>query len=138
MRSEQIRVVDTSESSLESRWGALQELREVGKSVNAPDALLVYVPAPAPKSDEQKMVDPFALYAACGAEFPDGDGDEFQNLCLRAKPDFAVDIRRVFAQQPSPAFAMIDAIGSGGVHWPLLRAALGAESAHDKWGHYTH
>jgi hypothetical protein len=63
--------------------------------------------------------------------FPQDDGDEYLSLCLRAKPDHATDIRRVFAETPSgPAFAVIDAIG-GGVSWPQLRATLDAVSGRE-------
>ena len=37
---------------------------------------------------------------------PQDDGDEYQSLCLRAKPDHGTDIRRVFAETPAgPAIA---------------------------------
>jgi hypothetical protein len=61
------------------------------------------VPAPKPATDAQRQVDPFALYAACGAVFPENDGDEFESLCLRSKPDFAADIRCHLAQRPVAA-----------------------------------
>lgn len=129
--AEKVRVVDTSESSIESREAALQALREVVQP-NAPtEAVLIYVPGKRPQTDEQKQIDPFALYAECGAVFPQDDGDEYLSLCLRAKPDHATDIRRVFSETPSgPAFAVIDAIG-GGVSWPQLRAMLKVESGRE-------
>ncbi|MBN0038109.1 PglZ domain-containing protein, partial [Pseudomonas aeruginosa] len=75
--------------------------------------------------------DPFALYAECGAVFPQDDGDEYLSLCLRARPDHATEIRQVFATSPSgPTFAVIDAIG-GGVSWPQLRATLRVESGRE-------
>ena len=128
-----IQVVDASESSIDSREAALQALRLVGQAPKAGktrlDGILIYVPAKRPETDDQKQGDPFALFAACGAVFPQDDGDEYLSLCLRAKPDHATDIRRVFAETPAgPAFAVIDAIG-GGVGWPQLRATLGVESA---------
>ena len=66
----------------------------------------------------------------CGSQFPDGDGDEYQNLCLKAQPDQATAIRQIFAQDPDPSFAVIDAVG-GGLGWPNLRALLVVESARD-------
>ena len=44
---------------------------------NSIEQLLVYVPAPKPMEDEEKQKDPFALYGACGAVFPSGDGDSY-------------------------------------------------------------
>lgn len=129
--AEKVRVVDTSESSIESREAALQALREVGQPKAPTEAVLIYVPGKRPQNDEQKQIDPFALYAECGAVFPQDDGDEYLSLCLRAKPDHATDIRRVFSETPiGPSFAVIDAIG-GGVSWPQLRATLKVESGRE-------
>lgn len=128
LSSDTVRVVDASESSIESREAALVALREVGASELPGSAVLVYVPARKPQTDEAKQVDPFAIYAECGAVFPHDDGDEYLSLCLRAKPDRATEIRRVFSDSPDgPSFAVIDAIGSGG-DWPQLRAVLGVVS----------
>lgn len=131
LASDTVRVVDASESSIESRETALVALQEAGESNVPGKAVLVYVPARKPETEEAKQVDPFAIYAECGAVFPHDDGDEYQSLCLRAKPDRATEIRRVFADKPTgPSFAVVDAIGSGG-GWPQLRAVLGVESARE-------
>ena len=76
------------------------------------------------------MIDPFWVYAACGAVFPDGDGDGYESLCRKAKPDQATEIARLFAENPSPPFALIDNIG-GGLSWPTLRTCLHVESARE-------
>lgn len=129
--AEKVRVVDTSESSIESREAALRALREIGQPKAKAEAVLIYVPSKRPQTDEQKQTDPFAFYAECGAVFPQDDGDEYLSLCLRAKPDYATDIRRVFSETPTgPEFAVIDAIG-GGVSWPQLRATLKVESGRE-------
>lgn len=129
LAGDQLRVVDASISSIESREAALLALREVGKG--ALEAVLIYVPSSRPETDEQKQADPFALYAECGGVFPQDDGDEYLSLCLRARPDRATEIRQVFATSPSgPTFAVIDAIG-GGVSWPQLRATLRVESGRE-------
>jgi hypothetical protein len=131
LASDKVRVVDASESSIESREAALLALRELGQPKSPLEGILIYVPAKRPETDEQKQTDPFALYAECGAVFPQDDGDEYLSLCLRARPDHATEIRRVFATSPSgPAFAVIDAIG-GGVSWPQLRATLRVESGRE-------
>ena len=131
LASDKVRVVDAAESSIESREAALMALRDVGHP-NAPlQAVLIYVPTKRPETEEQKQADPFALYAECGARFPQDDGDEFLSLCLRARPDHATEIRQVFAGSPAgPSFAVIDAIG-GGVSWPQLRATLKVESGRE-------
>ncbi|MBU0973509.1 MAG: PglZ domain-containing protein [Proteobacteria bacterium] len=131
LASDKIGVVDASESSIESREAALELLRKVGKPQNSVDGMLIYVPTKKPETDEQKQADPFSIYAECGMVFPKDDGDEYLSLCLRAKPDHATQIRRVFAETPNgPSFSVIDAIG-GGSSWPQLRARLNVESARE-------
>lgn len=128
MASDKMAVVDASVSSIDSRLAALQALRNVVAKPLL--GLLVYVPTRKPEADEEHQVDPFAAIAAAGATFPSGDGDGYESLCLKAKPDHTMAIRAIFAQDVSPSFAVIDAVG-GGLGWPNLRAQLDVESARD-------
>lgn len=131
LEDDTIKVVDASESSIESREAALTALRAIGRSGSGLQGLLIYVPARPPRNDEDKQVDPFSPFVACGAVFPRDDGDDYLSLCLKARPDHHTEIRRVFAaSKGAPSFVVIDAIG-GGVGWPQLRATLGAESARE-------
>lgn len=125
-----VAVVDASESSIESREAAVRAFVSLGRGEPGPKELLIYVPARAPVTDEERQADPFAAYTACGAVFPSGDGDDYLSLCLKAKPDHATEIRSLFERDPSPSFALIDNVG-GGLQWPTLRTLLQAESAHD-------
>lgn len=128
MASDKLSVVDASASSIDSRLAAIQAMRDVVAKPLV--GLLVYVPKRKPESDEENQVDPFASIAAAGATFPSGDGDGYESLCLKAKPDHTMAIRAIFAQDASPSFAVVDAIG-GGLGWPNLRAQLDVESARD-------
>ena len=128
MATEKRVVVDASESSITSRAEAIEALLALGR--HEIEQLLVYVPAKKPIEEEAKQKDPFALYLACGAVFPDGDGDTYLSICLKAKPDHATQVRAVFEQNANPDFAVIDAIGSG-LNWPNLRALLRVESSRD-------
>jgi hypothetical protein len=128
LADERCRVVDASDSSILSREKAAQALVELGQG--RIDYLLVYVPTSAPLTDEARQQDPFSPYAACGRVFPDGDGDRFESLCESAKPDQLLELRRIFEADPSPSFAVIDALG-GGIGWPNLRALLNVESGRD-------
>jgi hypothetical protein len=131
LAGDKFRIIDASESSIESREAALLSLREVGHPQTPVDGVLIYVPRKRPETDEDKQADPFALYAECGAIFPQDDGDEYLSLCLRARPDHATEIRQVFNNASgAPSFAVIDAIG-GGVSWPQLRATLRADSGRE-------
>ena len=130
MANDEIRVIDVSESSIESREAALHTLWELGQANISLKGMLVYVPAKAPFTDEDKQRDPFALYTVCGSVFPDGDGDKYMDLCLKARPDYQTEIRRIFNENPDPSFAVIDAVG-GGSGWSNLQALLKVESARD-------
>ena len=126
---DRVRVIDASESSIESRQEAIMALREVGK--RKIDAMLVYVPQRRTETDEEKQDDPFSIYEQIGAVFPQDDGDDYLSLCLRAKPDHATEIRSIFAgSSKGPSFSVIDALG-GGVNWPQLRTALKVESGRE-------
>lgn len=128
MADEKQVVVDASESSIISRAAAMEALLALGR--NEIEALLIYVPTTKPIEEEEKQKDPFALYLACGSVFPDGDGDTFLCLCLKAKPDHQTQVRAVFEENEAPGFAVIDAIG-GGLDWPNLRGSLQVESTRD-------
>jgi hypothetical protein len=133
LASDAIAFVDASESSIESRDAAAHAffyLREAGPAQSGPSELLIYIPAGPPLTDRDCELNPFAAYAAAGAVFPNGDGDDYLSLCLKARPDYQTEIRGLFEQDPSPPFALIDNLG-GGLKWPALRTALTAESARD-------
>ena len=127
LNSDSLQVIDAADNSIESREQALQTLGRMGTSEADKTELLIYVPARAPVSDEDRQQDPFAMYAVCGGVFPDGDGDEYLSICLKAKPDHATQIRAIFEEDSNPDFAVIDAVGSG-VGWPRLRTLLQEES----------
>ena len=125
MSSEMVSVVDTSASSIESRELALEILAGFGQGGQN---LLIYVPAVIPVTDEDKQRDPFSVYSACGEVFPNGDGDSYFSICLKAKPDHQIEVRKAFEEDPNPSFAVINGIG-GGLQWPTLRALLNVESS---------
>lgn len=128
MADNDLQVIDASESSIESREVAMAALQALGHPNASFKGLLIYVPTAPPLTDEAKQLDPFAVYGECGAFFPDGDGEEYLALCLKAKADHATEIRRIFTENPNPSFAVIDAVGAGS-SWPQLQTALGVESA---------
>lgn len=126
LNTDELQVVDASESSIESRDAALRSF--VGLGDGGVEALLIYVPTRPPITDEDKQRDPFATFAAGGAVFPKGDGDEYQSLCLKAKPDHATAIRKIFSDNSNPTFSVLDKVG-GGSGWPNCQAVLNTESA---------
>ena len=129
LASESRVIIDATESSIESREAALATLQKLGLPGSKLEGMVVYVPTQAPLADEDRQRDPFAVYGACGALFPEGDGDDYLSLCLRAKADHATEIRALF-KESEPGFDVIDAVG-GGAGWPTLQSLLRVESARD-------
>jgi hypothetical protein len=129
LADDQIAVVDASERGIESREQALDSFVSLARSGGSgPTELVIYVPTKPPKTDHDRVNDPYAVYVAGGGMFPDGDGDEYLSLCLKAKPDHASEIRRLFQDNPQPSFELVDNIG-GGVGYPTLRTLLKVDSA---------
>jgi hypothetical protein len=126
MASESCLVVDVTYGSLESRQQATQALSNLIHG----EKLLIYIPKSAPVEDDDKQKDPFAMYAAVGSIFPDPErsGDNYLDICLKAKPDQATEIRELFNTNSIPSFDVINAIG-GGANWPTLETALHTEGA---------
>lgn len=130
LQSDSIKVIDATASSIESRETAWRALREISSGETSLEGFLIYLPVPRPVTDEQRQMDPFSVYEKCGSVFPQDDGEEFQSLCLRAKPDHSTAIRKLFTDNKSPSFAVVDAVG-GAMSWPNLRALLKVDSARD-------
>jgi len=129
LADEHVAVVDASERGIESREQALESFVSLAVSgVGGPTELVIYVPTNPPNSDHERVIDPYAAFTAGGGIFPDGDGDEYLSLCLKAKPDHASEIRRLFQDDPQPSFDLVDNIG-GGVGYPTLRTQLKVDSA---------
>ena len=128
LADENLEVIDATDHGIESREKAIETFISLSDPGTGPGELVVYVPKEPPRSDHERAIDPFALYTASGAIFPDGDGDEYLSLCLKAKPDHATEFRRLFDENPCPSFELIDNIG-GGVGYPTLRTLLEVDSA---------
>jgi len=127
MASARIDVIDAGGSGIESRERAAEDLKRLCSSPGQLDGFIIYVPAPVPVSEADKQADPYAIFIECGSLFPEGPADELEQICLKAKPDYATEIRKLFALGGQPSFAVIDAVGTG-VGWPRLRAMLGVDA----------
>jgi hypothetical protein len=121
--------IDAGESIITAREQALTAWLRMGRPGQSKQQkqLVIYLPAPKPESDEDKCRDPFQIFALGGSAFPEGDGDSYQALCRKAKPDFAAQIEALF-QAGVPDFNTVDNVGAG-KGWPRLRTLLGVESA---------
>jgi hypothetical protein len=131
MASEEVAVVYGDESTILPRQEAQNVLLKLGRTKNDPKNLLVYLTRKAPVSDEDRQIEPFAAIAAAGRIFPEGDGDGYQALCRKAKPEHVVEVDRLFEQE-EPSFEHLDALDegeSGG--WPRLSILTGGKSPQD-------
>lgn len=124
LASEKRRVVDVSESLITQREAATEALADLARG--AIHQLILWVPTKRPESDEDKQKDPFVVFAELGASFPNGDGDEYADICRQAKRDHVSEINRIF-EGGEPTFEMIDALEEGG-SWPKLKTLLGVGS----------
>ena len=128
--------MDSGVGSIETREAALDALCQVGVNGSRIKELLIHVPTDVPQSDEGRQQDPFSVYGVCGNVFPDGAGDSYFGLCLKAKPDHAAEIRRLFDGESEPGFDVIDAIGQG-TGWPPFslcsKLSQRRKSSWDSW-----
>ena len=121
MATPRLKVIDAQASIIDARSAAALALADLG--ARRIDTLIIWTPTPRPLTDEGKKLDPFAAVAAVGEVFPAGAGDAYKALCLRARPENAVGIQRLFEGQEAPAFTLINALG-GGTQFVQLQAAL--------------
>ena len=63
LKTDDLQIVDAADNSIESRELALKALADLCAPSTDTTGLLVYVPAHAPVSDEDRQRDPFALYS---------------------------------------------------------------------------
>ena len=118
------RVIDVTDSVIEQRENAAEALSALASGDI--HHLIVWIPAEPPTDPEDKQKEPFAVFAEMGEVFPKGDGDEFADICRRAKPDHISEINRMF-EEGEPTFEMIDALEEGG-SWPKLKTLLNVGS----------
>ena len=88
--------------------------------------LIVYLPYAKPTTPHAWQEDPFAPFELGGSVFPDGDGDTFKEICLKAYPTRHKEVRQLF-DDGDPSFQAVDGL-AGGAIWPTLRALFGLES----------
>ncbi|MGA2223091.1 MAG: PglZ domain-containing protein [Syntrophobacteraceae bacterium] len=127
MKENGCRVIDGSHSTILAREEAMETWCQLADSSGELQSMVIYLPIPRPKTEVDRQRNPYQPFAIGGAEFPYEDGDSYQALCRKAKPDFEQQVNQLFAAG-IPDFETVDAIDSG-TNWPKLRSLLKAESA---------
>jgi len=123
LSSDRCRVILAGESLLTAREEANASLGDL--ALGKIHELVIWVPF-APSVEEERQKDPFSVFASVGAFFPNGDGDEYPEICRRAMPEHVTEINRLF-DEGTPTFEMIDSLAKG-VSWPKLKTLLGVSS----------
>lgn len=104
----------------------------LGIQAGLKQAIVVYLPHPAPQTIEAKVVDPFAAFAEIGARFPASPADEYEQLCLQALPQKEAAVRELFAHCDSlkgPDFELVEPLFEDtSTKWTMLRGLSGKKS----------
>ena len=124
LSSGKTKVVDAGASLVLGREEALDAWCRLADEPGS--RLLVYLPWEKPKDDYGKRENAFAPFELGGAVFPEGDGDQYRELCIRAFPGREGEVRRLFAEG-EPSFEVVNGLAGGAVY-PNLKALLGVES----------
>ena len=92
LASKATKVVDATDSLVLAREEALDAWTHLSDKAGL--RLVVYLPWEKPKNLRARRADPFAPFFLGGAVFPDGDADNYRELCLQAFPAQEADVKR--------------------------------------------
>ena len=122
-------IIDTRESVLKARRRADEIYRLMNESDDPSQrkrCMLIYIPRRRGVTEEEKMRDPFEVYALAGAAFGDTEDQKIESLARQAMPDRAEEITRLF-REAKPDVALLDSLEQAR-HWPLLNDVFGSET----------
>jgi len=122
-------VLSAAESTLKTRRRADEIYRLMNESENPAEAgrcMLIYVPRRRGVTEEEKMRDPFEVYALAGAAFGDTEDQQMESLARQAMPDRAEEITRLF-REGRPTIQLLDGLEKT-QRYPLLHEVLRTES----------
>lgn len=122
-------VLSAEASVLKTRRRADEIYRLMNESENPAErdrCLLIYVPLRRGVTEEEKMKDPFELYAMAGAPFGDTEDQKIESLARQAMPGKADEITRLF-REGKPDIALLDGLEKT-QRWPLLNDVFRTET----------
>ena len=122
-------VLSAAESTLKTRRRADEIYRLMNESENPAEAgrcMLIYIPRRRGVTEEEKMRDPFEVYALAGAAFGDTEDQQMESLARQAMPDRAEEITRLF-REGRPTIQLLDGLEKT-QRYPLLHEVLRTES----------
>lgn len=123
-------VLSVETSALKARRLADEIYRRMNESDKLSERnrrLLIYIPGHRRGvTENEKMRDPFEVYALAGAAFGDTESQKIESLARQAMPDKVEEITRLF-REGKPDIALLDALEQA-QHWPLLKDVFGTET----------
>ncbi len=122
-------VLSAEASVLKTRRRADEIYRLMNESENPSErdrCLLIYIPRRRGAGEEEKMRDPFEVYAMAGAPFGDAEDQKIDSLARQAMPDKADEITRLF-REGKPDIALLDGLEKT-QRWPLLNDVFRTET----------
>jgi len=125
LQNEDIQVIDSSSNPIVAHENAVIEWLRLAESTNR--QMIIYLPYEQPLSENEKIRDPFYVFAISGAIFPYDAADRYIEICRMAFPSQKEKIEKLFAQQ-IPSFSTVNAI-EGGANYPVLRTLSGGTSS---------
>ena len=125
-------VLSTEASVLKARRRADEVYRLMNESQNPAErdrCLLIYIPHRRGATEDEKMRDPFEVYAMAGAAFGDTEDQKVESLARQAMPQKAEEITRLF-REGEPSISLLDGLEKV-QHWPLLHGVFRTETSAD-------
>ena len=122
-------VLSAEASVLKTRRRADEVYRLVNESENPAErdrCLLIYIPRRRGATEDEKMRDPFEVYALAGAAFGDTEDQKIESLARQAMPQKAEEITRLF-REGKPDITLLDGLEKT-QRWPLLNEVFRTET----------
>jgi len=125
-------LLSSGESVLKTRRRADEVYRLMNESDNPAESgrcLLIYVPGRRGATEDEKMQDPFEVYALAGAAFGDTEDRKIESLARQAMPEKADEITRLF-REARPDIALLDGLEKSRSR-PLIKQVFNTTSEAD-------
>jgi hypothetical protein len=125
-------VLSAKESVLKTRRRADEIYRLMNESENPVErdrCLLIYIPGGRGVTEDERMRDPFEVYAMAGTAFGDTEDQKMESLARQAMPDRVEEIARLF-REGKPTIDLLDGLEKLQL-WPLLNEVFGTETPAD-------
>ena len=125
-------VLNVDTSVLKSRRRADEVYRRMNESEDSSEkdrCLLIYVPHRRGVTEDEKMRDPFEIYAMAGVAFGDTEDQKIESLARQAMPLKTEEITRLF-REGKPDVELLDGLDKA-QRWPLVSDVFHTENPVD-------